>query len=63
MDNLLLELSVSSSLRDKRIFDLMTEMLNALKMAELVCAKQTGMSYADRREAHEMVLAAIAKAK
>jgi hypothetical protein len=33
----------------------------ALYAAALVCAKGEGLSYRDRREAHELVLAAIAE--
>ena len=39
------------------------DMLAALRIASLICAKQTSLSYADRREAHEIVMNAIAKAE
>ena len=50
-------------LANARLIAAAPDMLEALRVAALVCAKQTGLSYADRREAHEMVLAAIAKAE
>jgi len=37
------------------------ELLEACRMACLVMAKGNGLSYADRREAHEAVIAAIRK--
>lgn len=39
------------------------ELLAALRVAALICAKQNSLSYADRREAHEIVMQAIAKAE